>query len=321
VAWKGTAGSVAEHADPVPNPLIAGDRRGRGWRRPRCPVTALGRGPCPESAPRLFVLLGQHPWRLRCPATTAFSCRSHRGSRPGNGAAGPDQVRLSEYLAAADEVLRPQHGRLSGPLAVRLDVGLPAGALLLEQRDLDNYLFPLATRLRRSTTSELVSVWGTKQYSPRSYIRVERAIPVPITGPFDCWCSVRTDTSSQTEAFKEQIRGQLAGTEPLPAGPLHMQLSFTVGPGRNWLNLWKPTIDALGQILGHASSGAPWDPLDGRIVELGLHNRVDPAIGNHVFITIAAEHLRPYLRLGGMVGGGLHSRFRSKRVAEHRENP
>lgn len=35
--------------------------------------------------------------------------------------------------------------------------------------------------------------------------------------------------------------------------PVRMQMSFTVGPGRNWLNLWKPAIDALGKILGHAA--------------------------------------------------------------------
>jgi hypothetical protein len=72
-----------------------------------------------------------------------------------------------------------------------------------------------------------------------------------------------------------------------------MQLCFTVGLGRNWLNLWKPTIDALGQILGNDPTGAPWNPLDGRIVELGLHNTVDPSLGHDVFITIAADHLRP----------------------------
>ena len=76
---------------------------------------------------------------------------------------------------------------------------------------------------------------------------------------------VRTHASSQTEAFKEQIRDQLRDTKPLPPGPVRMQMSFTVGPSRNWLNLWKPAIDALGKILGYGHATAPdsWSPLDG----------------------------------------------------------
>jgi hypothetical protein len=50
----------------------------------------------------------------------------------------PDQVLLDEYLDETDELLRPHYGMLSGPLALRLDVGLPAGVGLLDQRDLDN---------------------------------------------------------------------------------------------------------------------------------------------------------------------------------------
>jgi hypothetical protein len=71
-----------------------------------------------------------------------------------------------------------------------------------------------------------------------------------------------------------------------------MQLCFTVGPGRNWLTLWKPTIDALGPILGYTPAAGPWSPLDGRIVDLGLHCRVNPSIRNDVLITIAATSIR-----------------------------
>ncbi|WP_396913469.1 hypothetical protein [Mycolicibacterium sp.] len=30
-----------------------------------------------------------------------------------------------------------------------------------------------------------------------------------------------------------------------------LELGFTVGPSRNWLNLWKPAVDSLGALLGH----------------------------------------------------------------------
>jgi hypothetical protein len=62
---------------------------------------------------------------------------------------------------------------------------------------------------------------------------------------------------------------------------VHLQLHFTIGPGRNWLHPWKPTIDALGKILGQGPSApglARWAGASSRIVDLGLHRRVDPAL-------------------------------------------
>lgn len=123
-------------------------------------------------------------------------------------------------------------------------------------------------------------------------VRVEQAVPATVAPSLDCCYTVRTGTSSQSEKFKEQVRDQLAAARPLPPGPVAMQLCFTIGPGRNWLNLWKPAIDALGQILGNAAAASPWSPLDGRIVDLGLHCRVDPAMANDVLIAIAATHIR-----------------------------
>lgn len=204
----------------------------------------------------------------------------------------PEQVRLGRYLAVADDLLRPRYEQLTGLFALRLDVGLPRNVSLLDQRDLDNYLLPLATLVRRSAPGELTCVWGTKQHSGRSFVRIEPAIPAATVPPAG-WCyMVRTHASSQTEAFKEQIRDQLGDADPLPPGPVRMQLFFAVGPTRNWLNLWKPAIDALGKILGHAAAPDSWSPLDGRIVHLGLHCRVDPAMGNDVLIAIAGERVR-----------------------------
>jgi hypothetical protein len=209
-----------------------------------------------------------------------------------NKAADPDQVQLSEYLAVAGAVLRPRCEQLTGPLALRLDVGLPRHADLLDQRDLDNYLLPLAALVRQTGQGELACVWGTKQHCARSYVRIESAIPAATVPPAGWRHIIRTHASSQTEAFKEQIRDQLRDTQPLPPGPVRMQMSFTVGPSRNWLNLWKPAIDALGKMLGHAGVPDSWSPLDGRIVDLGLHCRVDPTMRNDVLIAIAAEGAR-----------------------------
>ena len=54
-------------------------------------------------------------------------------------------------------------------------------------------------------------------------------------------------------------------------------IGFRCGPGRNWLNLWKPTIDALSPLIGEGNRR--WNPHDGAIVDLALHLQVDPACG------------------------------------------
>lgn len=203
----------------------------------------------------------------------------------------PDQVKLAAYLDVADEVLRPYYERLSGQVALRLDVGLPQTAALLDQRDLDNYLFPLATHLSRRIPGTLACAWGTKQRSASSFVRIEQSVPAGAGPSSDCCYTVRTTASSQSQDFKEQIRDQLSTARPLPPGPIRMQLCFSVGPARNWMSLWKPAIDALGPILGHAPSAGRWAPLDGRIVDLGLHCQVDPGLGNHVVIAIAVARI------------------------------
>ena len=59
-----------------------------------------------------------------------------------------------------------------------------------------------------------------------------------------------------------------------------------MGPGRNWLNLWKPTIDALDPLLGRAREVRDWHPRDDRITALGLHLTMDETLGNDVLLQI-----------------------------------
>ena len=74
----------------------------------------------------------------------------------------------------------------------------------------------------------------------------------------------------------------------IPAGPVQLQLAFVVGPQRNWLTLWKPTIDALDPLLGRTHADRDWHPQDGRITDLGLHVTVDPSLGHDILVSIAA---------------------------------
>jgi hypothetical protein len=149
--------------------------------------------------------------------------------------------------------------------------------------DLDNYAYPLASHLK---DSGLVSVWCTKRHGEQSFVRIEAAREMPPSST-DVLVA-RTTASASTTAYKEQIHSAVAVATELPAGPVRLELAFVVGPGRNWLNLWKPTIDSLGPLLGRSRSGRDWDPLDGRITELGMHLAVDPAVRHDIVVGITA---------------------------------
>jgi hypothetical protein len=198
-----------------------------------------------------------------------------------NKADHPDQVRVRAYLDDTEELLAAS--RVDGPWALRLDVGLPTGRDLLRDMDLDNYAYPLAYRLR---DPGLVSVWCTKQHSAQSFVRIEAAREMP--PPSTDLLVARTTASASTLAYKEQIHAAVVGVPELPAGPVRLELAFVVGPGGNWLNLWKQTIDSLDPLLGRTYPDRDWNPLDGRITELGMHLTVDPALRYDRVIGIAA---------------------------------
>jgi hypothetical protein len=100
---------------------------------------------------------------------------------------------------------------------------------------------------------------------------------------------VRTSASYEKPAYKEAIRDQMPAATPLPEGGVALQLAFIVGPRRTWANLWKPTIDALGAVLGRDDGAREWNIRDGRITELGLHCTIDPDHGHDVEIAIRAS--------------------------------
>lgn len=192
------------------------------------------------------------------------------------------QVQLGSFLDEAETLLAAS--RIDDPWALRLDVGLAPHLDLLDKRDLDNYAKPLASRL---SDSGLVSVWCTKRSGGHSAVRIEAAREV--TAPSAGVLQATTTASWDGPAAKEQIRSALAGVPELPDGPVKLELAFTAGPSRNWINLWKPAIDSLGALLGHDQPFRPWNPRDGRITELGMHLHIDPSLRYEVAIGIAAE--------------------------------
>lgn len=204
-----------------------------------------------------------------------------------NKADDPDQTRLRAFIDDTEELVAAS--RVDGIWALRLDVGLPGEEGLLHQKDLDNYALRLAFRLQ---DAGLVSVWCTKQQSEQSFVRIESAREVP--PPKNMLIAEPTASYARPDhAYHQQIQAAVAAAAQLPADrPVRLELAFVVGPAWNWLNLWKPTIDALVPLLGHSGSRRTWDPLDGRITELGMHLTVEEG-ARHVVVGIAAECLEP----------------------------
>jgi hypothetical protein len=85
-----------------------------------------------------------------------------------------DQVRLRAFVAHVRELIDPIARDMTGSLAFQLDVGLNESTDPLWERDLDNFLFPIA----RELPATYVSVWGTKGRSQDSFVTVGRAVPV-----------------------------------------------------------------------------------------------------------------------------------------------
>lgn len=170
----------------------------------------------------------------------------------------------------------------AGPWALWLDVGLPAHRALPGAGDLDNYALPLASAL---PTKHLVSVWCSKRHAATSHALIAPARQA--SSPRDA-ITVHTTASAATPAYKHQVRDAVAEAAEIADRPVRLQIAFKVGPTRNWMNLWKPTIDALDSILGRTHSHRDWHPQDGRIVDLGLHRTIDPNRGNEVELAIAA---------------------------------
>jgi hypothetical protein len=195
----------------------------------------------------------------------------------------PAQAALREFVAHVRELVDPVIERTRGELAVRLDVGLPHAVDPLWERDLDNYLFPIA----RVMPERVVSVWATKRRDPQSFVRVERA--AELTAPAG-WQRFEVPRAPGSERYwKAAVRRAVSGAEELAAGPVGLQLALAVGPERNWTGMWKASIDGLEPLLGKTYEDRIWNPQDGRVVRLGLHRTVDYSLGHDASMTLWAR--------------------------------
>jgi hypothetical protein len=138
------------------------------------------------------------------------------------------------------------------------------------------------------TGRPFTSISGTKRHGSTSFFGISPAQAATPAGPGAAH-RVRTTASAGTIAYKQQIADALRGAQPVPPGPVSLDMVFCVGPARSWINLWKPTIDALGALLGASRPARPWHPQDGRVTRLSLHCAVDPALGHDVDLFVDAR--------------------------------
>lgn len=197
------------------------------------------------------------------------------------------QVELSRYLDhVVATVGTPPEPEPEPSAAVELTVGLDASLPLLSGgRDLDNYLYPVVRRLGwdRFVLASAIKRHGT------SSIRIAAVFPMSADRLYGWnFAAVETRSSTAYSAWKGEIVNQLVTqvSEVVTAGSVDLQLCFRVSRRRNWAYLWKPTIDALGVILGEKDRNRPFHPDDDRILRLDVHRVVDADMGNRVQIGI-----------------------------------
>ncbi len=199
----------------------------------------------------------------------------------------PSQRALSAFLDSLEPLMRPALQQLASPAVLALDIGLPKGSQLTSGgRDLDNYLFPIVARFG---AARFAAVFARKHHG-RSTIAIGPVQPAADEPPGH-WAhgSALLTVSSVTAAWKQQLVAGLAAStdvQLVPPGPVAVHLAFRVGPDRNWANLWKPAIDALGGVLGVDNPARPFDPRDDRITDLGLQQSIDPRIGHAVQVDV-----------------------------------
>ena len=194
----------------------------------------------------------------------------------------PEQMRVQAYLDKLEAALTPLP-RAGGHLFLHMEIDVQQSARLLHHYDLENYLTPVVFRLGGQ---HFTFVSAEKRVGGGSRLIVGRAERLSGADGLQDWkhVSIRAGSGAGTTAWKAKLRETLArsGSKPLGPGRVDVQLAWRCSPGRNWVNLWKPTGDAMGPVLGEPFADRPFYPNDDRIVRLGLHLNLDQQMGHAV---------------------------------------
>jgi hypothetical protein len=197
----------------------------------------------------------------------------------------PAQIRLQKYL---DEIQR-ELGILppvETELFLHIDIDVRKEEHLLHHHDLDNYLYPVVHRLG---AAHFKFVSATKGVGGVSRIVIGQAKPLAEIAEKENWHQFTHETGSgsvQKLSWRQQLRDAIKvdPSRQLQPGPVEVNLVWRCSSQRNWTSLWKPTIDAMGPILGEPFPNRPFYPNDDRIVSLALHLNIDDGIGWSLYV-------------------------------------
>lgn len=188
----------------------------------------------------------------------------------------PNQLRLNAYL-------KPVHDEFSpllvngGAWAISMVVDVVHERLLSKGHDVENYITPLVKKLG---ARHFVYAAVAKRVGGGSSISIGPALRRTTVPTWSSW-SGRVAGKIGTPDGKRSIRGALCALvdSPLPPGPVAMHLAWRLSASRNWADLWKPTGDTMGPVLGEPRfPKKEFDPHDDRITELSLHRIVDDTL-------------------------------------------
>jgi len=205
----------------------------------------------------------------------------------------PAQVRLQAYLEELASAVEPLP-RPPARLFLHMDIDAEEPGRLLHHHDLENYLTPVVSHLG-ADRFQLVS--ARKRVGGGSQLLVGSVRPVDQLAASEGWehfaCCAGAGT--QTKGWKANLRAALAASRPegLLPGPVEVHLAWRCSPRRNWVWLWKPTLDAMGPVLGEPDPQNPFNPADDRVVYLALHCSVDAMAGHSVDVEMWWRPQRP----------------------------
>lgn len=170
----------------------------------------------------------------------------------------------------------------AGDLGIHLEVGLASSVDPLTQNDLDNYLEPLANHISHG---RLVAAWVTKKHGDQSTLVLGSVEPTSV--PLSGWMRGTAFAAGLSVPGKRELGRQIAQqAQPMPWGPIELEVAVRASSAEGWVRAWKPVIDSLVPILGRLPGKTEFDIEDGRVVYLALHGEVDRSLIHAVEVEV-----------------------------------
>ena len=188
----------------------------------------------------------------------------------------PAQVKLARYREAIAALTAPALEQLEPPLALGFHVA--GGSDIATGCDLDNFLTPVVKAL--GGAAKFAFVWAIRGHaSEKSSVTLLRATDARLDMAGHPGARGGADLRDGDES---RLEGGACGRRRPTRERARERDDRARHPLRrfaaeNWLTLWKPSIDALGGILGEGNHS--WHPRDDRISVLVLERQLRPELG------------------------------------------